>query len=553
MSGCLSIHNEDFYRRQLPTGNSPFSQVASLDPATRRAIAAADAAPSRSQEKEAQLRLLEESQASGPTLMQFMRSHVARPLGAGSVCLAASGGGIRSAAFSYGVLGALGKRVDGAAAISGVSGGAYAVSSLYVDTIPQENKDARLLSQALSLPDGIVQKIEANPTFIPYLHMGVGGVSLGVSTPLSLIGFSFGRQVNLAHLNTQYASRIRNFWFQGLDVPWSQWRNVTMNPSLPTPIILTAAYPQPVDGPSTFRSRVYEWLPSVRGNLALGYTDSFESSGPLWLSNVVAISGAALDNPVSSNLDLLRTLGLSAGGTEELLGAMLDADRLSAYLAHQLPDYPQDRHWIPREVPTGLNRSMNVQTDGGFADNLGVYPLIRRGCETIVVIDAEHDPELTFCGLAVLRQGLSTHHDITLTAAPSEMHAKVLGPNAMTVEACKADDSQSYFERAKKQTPPPPFKARTEPVEPFVINVSPCGGQQTSGQRLVYVKLSRPALLEQPAQAHLQAYEQQCARDGKACQFPHDVTRTINYSRDQFKAYRLLGQSLGAKALKHLP
>ena len=35
-------------------------------------------------------------------------------------------------------------------------------------------------------------------------------------------------------------------------------------------------------------------------------------------------------------------------------------------------------------------------TDGGHIENLGLYELLKRGCETIIVVDAEADPELAF-------------------------------------------------------------------------------------------------------------------------------------------------------------
>ncbi len=38
-------------------------------------------------------------------------------------------------------------------------------------------------------------------------------------------------------------------------------------------------------------------------------------------------------------------------------------------------------------------------SDGGHIENLGVYELLKRGCKTIVVIDAEADPTMSFGSL----------------------------------------------------------------------------------------------------------------------------------------------------------
>jgi hypothetical protein len=38
-------------------------------------------------------------------------------------------------------------------------------------------------------------------------------------------------------------------------------------------------------------------------------------------------------------------------------------------------------------------------TDGGHIENLGVYELLKRGCQLIVVVDAEADPHMSFSSL----------------------------------------------------------------------------------------------------------------------------------------------------------
>jgi hypothetical protein len=43
-------------------------------------------------------------------------------------------------------------------------------------------------------------------------------------------------------------------------------------------------------------------------------------------------------------------------------------------------------------------------SDGGHIENLGVYELLKRGCQTIVVIDAEADPTMSFGSLLKLER-----------------------------------------------------------------------------------------------------------------------------------------------------
>ena len=49
--------------------------------------------------------------------------------------------------------------------------------------------------------------------------------------------------------------------------------------------------------------------------------------------------------------------------------------------------------------------SRNVYlSDGGHIENLGIYELLKRGCELIVVVDAEADPSMSFGSLIELER-----------------------------------------------------------------------------------------------------------------------------------------------------
>ena len=41
-------------------------------------------------------------------------------------------------------------------------------------------------------------------------------------------------------------------------------------------------------------------------------------------------------------------------------------------------------------------------SDGGHSDNLGIYSLLKRGCQNLLSVDAEYDPNYNFSLLKIL-------------------------------------------------------------------------------------------------------------------------------------------------------
>jgi len=98
---------------------------------------------------------------------------------------------------------------------------------------------------------------------------------------------------------------------------------------------------------------------------------------------------------------------------------------LNLRLGYWVPN-PQKRFWgikvgpTPIRIPRGVPRARSPQlwreatsaltasgplvnlSDGGHLENLAIYELLRRRCKTIVAIDGEADPKLTFEGLVTL-------------------------------------------------------------------------------------------------------------------------------------------------------
>jgi len=73
--------------------------------------------------------------------------------------------------------------------------------------------------------------------------------------------------------------------------------------------------------------------------------------------------------------------------------------------------------------------------DGGFADNLGVFPLIKRMCETIILLDAEYDPHWIFEGYAILKQRLFKEPGIQFSVPPiDEIVKNTRGAPELTID-----------------------------------------------------------------------------------------------------------------------
>jgi len=122
--------------------------------------------------------------------------------------------------------------------------------------------------------------------------------------------------------------------------------------------------------PPKYRDAIFEFTPFYYGNEYYGYSEStnFKKN----ISEIIQISGAAVDsaNPYNS-------FGLTVGGIIAPLGDYVNIGEESVYL-----------------------------TDGGHSENLGVYSLIKRGVNRIVISDAEYDKDGNLEGLKRLKNKL---------------------------------------------------------------------------------------------------------------------------------------------------
>jgi len=299
-----------------------------------------------------------------------------------ALCLALSGGGIRAAAFSMGVLsslertGILKEEID---LVSSVSGGGYALSSV----LAHEQKWREGNTESDAVTDLAWATIKHNHDFV---------------TPVKAIynvGFSFSAFL----LNTLAEQSIKNvsdgitFIPDAGNIPYTRnirqtfsggYKSVEMKDlkqrlsfdptSLPYPILIASARddvekscldrsnPGSFGNSENLASRIFEFTPLGFGAEGRGYWTQDVSN--LDLFRAAALSAAAPDHPISPFCNLLKGTKASVGGVLELPSSGISKER---------------RLFI---------------SDGGHAENLGLYPLIRRKCRRILVVDSAHDPWL---------------------------------------------------------------------------------------------------------------------------------------------------------------
>jgi hypothetical protein len=267
--------------------------------------------------------------------------------------LALSGGGLRSALFSIGVLKALHERkaLGGFDMISTVSGGGYAGYWLYGNALAYPSSRARFGEHSLSadhFPQRLCELITRG-NFVTYPR-GIWAAITGKSVPLyenSLLRTfgrdeqKFGKELTLGHFRASMAAGTQPYWVLGATSDEGGYSNSVLAPKF---------------WPST----LFEFSPVLLGHPFVGQRR--------WEGNFLARRAAAISGAAQGFLKQeIQNLVPDNGG-------------------------PIVRLW-----------------DGGKSENLGAMALIRRGTRHIVVVDAEHDPDYRFGAYQKLRNNLKLY------------------------------------------------------------------------------------------------------------------------------------------------
>jgi hypothetical protein len=326
--------------------------------------------------------------------------------------------------------------------------------------------------------------------------------------------------------------------------------------------------PQRHTGPS---KTVFEVTPNRFESDAFGYgTPSQDLT--LKFVEAVEVSGAALDSTQ-----------MVAGASQRVIFSAINIDTGRFINNYKQPFWTNAWNAVPvfYLLPSNTAYFRDAYgarmylTDGGYAENLGAWSLIRRDCEQIIIADAEFDPNYTFEAYFKLKRALE-----------EEMHVKLdLDKIARTPEEedeCKTvkgedprcsyrdiddipqliEDKRSLSTRSSSPGPFPEAFVPSQAVLHGSIGVFPYLNNQGRVEEhkidVIYIKMAvDPHDLDNSKKYGATALEyakasakNTCRLNPRllsifyTCQFPHYSTSRQNYSLEQFSAYVDLGDHL---------
>lgn len=465
-------------------------------------------------------------------------------------CVALSGGGIRSAAYSIGVLQGLAdlgldRQIS---VISATSGGGYALTwaGYAVATEKQSSLHALLRDSGAIAAleerverewDSIASRVATIALSIPSRLVSLYWVTVDqfIKIPLPSVDaprISYEGMIRDTFMPQKdgFMERMRKngLWLalspRGATV--HELRAAVDEGRMPLPIwTSTAAVGTPECKAGSLDKHVFELTPYRQGAHWLGYTDKYYSYGQQ-LSLVSAVAGAALDSPC-------------------IVGWRRILDLVVGRFGSTYPVFYTSPLVVDRDAPRKPNAHTFVRLiDGGDSENLAAYPLIRRLCERILMVDATEDPHLVFKSYELLRKGLSRQG----------IAFSVPGIDGIAKPFRKADQDEPTPEcDMARPDPSHCLGSRRQRVSLFdgAIREIPYAspkGDQTLDIEVVYLKLAMD-------QASVQSYPEAVRNywnegmDGvcrdkwaRGCQFPQDLTVVQRYPQARFQAYRELGR-----------
>jgi hypothetical protein len=284
--------------------------------------------------------------------------------------LALSGGGLRSAAFSIGVLKALHqqKLLDHIDVISSVSGGGYASYWMY----SKYDGDPATRFGDGAFDDSVFTKnvcdLARKSEFLPLRRM-IGGLFSSDDSAFrkyrEAIEYTFGANDNKTR------DQKRNVGEEPL-LPFTAFNQKISATGAPYFILNTTIAKDHTKGKTKYNiERSFEIGPTYRGNSVFGFAEwAGDPAVKTWCGGV-ALSAAAI------RFKLARKMPNESGGLRD----------------------------APKEI---------TMYDGGFSENLAALPLIQRRMKNIIIVDAENDAAYKFPSYQALKKYLWDAHKITL-------------------------------------------------------------------------------------------------------------------------------------------
>ena len=321
-------------------------------------------------------------------------------------CIAISGGGLRSAAFSLGVLRGLAAQgiLEQVDVVTAVSGGSWSIAWLLSEAVALKRPVEEILADK-----GEYEILANNFEFIS--EMDVGGKLLtswvNVLDPL-MKGLRSKADTEPFTTSEQYAAQIVDAFVRS-DLPMSpKLANASRNANMPYPIFVATAVVETSEGlkytadvglPAT--KKIFELAPLHMGSPYHTYSD-FPMR--LTLAETAAISSSALDELHEEELELPELLRLYSGIVNLRTSYRYnDHDYRELFPnSNNLDDLAYEDHESVRALKQliSLPNLRLYMADGGFSENLGILPLLARTCEGVLSVDASYDPLLGYAELS---------------------------------------------------------------------------------------------------------------------------------------------------------
>lgn len=417
-------------------------------------------------------------------------------------CLALSGGGLRAATFSIGVLKGLHeagklKSIDVA---SSVSGGGYALSWYVAQKYLGRNtgtgtghSDAELFA----LNGKWQQHLQRNSEFFTLGHLSLPlAVAVVPGIPLNLLANGvWGLHMNTNFLHNAYAMRLRQVYHSppcaegdcppGEEIDMADlakfMEDTKANRALRPPLFVfnSTALIDAAAGVEAglLQNAVFEFTPWQFGSAAFGRyrydgtkkdstsdqtANGFSPAEPAqasalprpprrWsLDDLAALSGAAWDFNKFTNHPSSRQLA-TAGNLD--IGIYIPNPRLKRNGGQSLTWLTPLAHLAGRpHYARDADGTHIYLSDGGHSENLGAFSLVRRLCQEIFIVDAEEDPGYAYDAYFKLKHAVEREMGASLNIPEIESRRRLAcGNTAFCKEiAGRPQDQPAWHKSAIK-------------------------------------------------------------------------------------------------------
>jgi len=500
-------------------------------------------------------------------------------------CVSFSGGGIRAAAFAIGVMKGLDELpskvhfwhdVD---IISGTSGGSYAVTWYLA------NLRDNLYTRDTIFSEDALKYLNRHADFIdiPMLSASVLGNLLGI--PLNLIGNGFfGWHLNTSFISTLFYERmITNTFHGGQEMLVTDLKPFLSqsNPPLPYPIVTTTwrIDEDQLNQEGSLANSVVEVTPLWYGSDGLGYTLHHKDDQPgtpfVSLAELVEVSGSALDASQSVGASA-RVFGSAFNMNlgryfrneyDQRLNTNASAEQRPAWKKVLWLLSPLGSYLFQRPYWRDAYGERMYLTDGGHAENLAAWPVIRRLCGQIIMVDAEYDPDYTFGAYFRLKHAVENELHTTMQLFPESgsLDVERIEPEVTAKQTpSNFDDDKpgNWRQEISRSHYDKQYAILHGAIGPFPIESPSSGKVDDITLDFIYIKMAvnpDPAwgndMLtrhygEDAAKYYLASRTNSCAKRPYVlssfwkCEFPMYSTLHQNFAPEQFAAYVGLGEHI---------